>query len=166
MGRALESHWPWHYGIGIKLLRFQGAVGSQMISGSPLGNLASNRAAEPGCYVPPARRLWPCWGHGARERRVTNMEAEWRDNEIRRGYSQVLRLCYYSPSSKKPFCFLSLHAPENGKISILPVLMTNFCCRGLRMFFKDNCPVICYCQAEQPKVIYSKTKSLFDFLMV
>lgn len=65
--------------------------------------------------------------------------------------------------SKKLLCSLSLCAPENGKVGTLPMLMTSFYCHGLRMASKENGPVICYCQAKQPKVMYSKTE-IFSWL--
>ena len=37
---------------------------------------------------------------------------------------------------------------------------------GLRTASRDHCSVICYCQADQLKVIHSETKITFDFLMV
>lgn len=89
-GRTLESHWPWNYGIWIKLPRFQGAEGSQMISRLPWEIWLQTELQRQAYLHLPARRLFTCWSHGEKGERVTNVEAERRQNEISADFTSNL----------------------------------------------------------------------------
>ena len=106
--------------------RFEWAVGFLLISGFPWRDLTSNTSAKTGWFAPPSRRLFRCWGNGGRSREGHKFEGRLEGGRNSKqlfpgspaGSTMILSLAK-SPSASSPT------APEDGKVSILPMLMTS-----------------------------------------